>query len=74
MAPQERESPPLASVEVEPGIPPNVGDEDLPRVNATIDAFDILVAVSMRVTTRIVHTPNRRARDTKTRVLFIRVF
>lgn len=59
MAPRRRESPPLASVEVEPRIPPNVGDEDLLRVNATIDAFDILDVVSMRVMMRIACTRNR---------------
>jgi len=59
VAPRGRESPPLASVEVEPRIPTNVGDEDLLRVNATIDAFDILDVVSMRVMTRIAWTRNR---------------
>jgi hypothetical protein len=47
-------------MEVEPRIPAK-------RVNATIDAFNVLDAVSMRVMTRIACTPNRRARDMETR-------
>jgi hypothetical protein len=49
VAPRGRESPPLASVELESKIPQNVGGEDLPRVNATIDASDMLDAVAMMI-------------------------